>query len=75
MRDRSDNPVKPVRERRCENCAHFDAGDMPRKPGTCRANLPTLLVSPSALGTTGIVGVWVPTAPDEWCVNHKAVVS
>lgn len=68
-------PPKPPREKRCENCAAFDEGDMPRKPATCRANLPNLLLSPTAMGTTGIAGQWVPVTADDWCLQHKAKIN
>lgn len=64
-------PPKPLRPDRCENCAAFDAGDPPHSPSTCRANLPNLLLSPNAMGNTGIAGVWVPVKKDDWCMHYE----
>ena len=64
---------KPLRSKRCENCDAFDAGDGPRAPSTCRANFPNLLMSPNAMGNTGIAGIWVPVKKEDWCRQHKPV--
>jgi hypothetical protein len=70
---RTSEPEIPLRAKRCENCAAFEPGDKPRRPSQCRAGLPTLLLSPGAMGQTGIAGVWVPTDKSDWCLQHKSV--
>jgi hypothetical protein len=66
-------PEIPPRAKRCENCAAFDPGDLPRKPGTCRVLLPVLVIGPTQMGGQGISGQWVPTTKDDWCLHHKPI--
>lgn len=62
---------KPPRAKRCENCAAFQGGD--RTHNTCRAALPNLVLSPGAMGNTGVAGLWPPVKADDWCLQHRPI--
>lgn len=64
---RQNTVEKPLRERRCENCANFDEGNGPMMPPTCRINPPNMLVGAGG----GIAGTWVPVKSTDWCAHHK----
>lgn len=67
---RVDTPEKPVREKRCENCACYDGFEK-----QCRANYPTPVPIGGPGGQLGAAGIFPPMKPDDWCRKHEAVLS
>lgn len=65
---------RPLREKRCENCTAFDEGDLPRKPSTCRAVPPHMIMGTGPMGQ-GIGGMWVPTTKEDWCLKHEPKIN
>lgn len=56
--------TSPLRKRRCENCAHFDAEEK-----ECHKGPPA--AAPMQQG--GIAGIWAPTRATKFCGQHEPI--
>jgi hypothetical protein len=61
---------RPLREKRCENCACYDAFEK-----QCHASLPVVIPMGGQDGRLGAASLFPPMKPEDWCRKHEAVLS